>query len=157
MATELEELLGFLSSPSPPVSVFTYIIHTHIYIAQAFWLGFQYAFPLFCVSEDIRIKLYCVRLLFLHEFGNLEVVVYFINYLNSNTFQIKKAAVNIVRDYTGSEDGLRSLGKYSNVVLPSLSRLLSEEKVVVLYFFLYKFSLVNARCWLVIKYANYEY
>ncbi|CAI9756206.1 unnamed protein product [Fraxinus pennsylvanica] len=61
MATELEELLGFLSSPSPP---------------------------------------------------------------------IKKAAVDIVRDYTGSEDGLRSLGKYSNVVLPSLSGLLAEGKEV---------------------------
>ncbi|KAL0372455.1 UNVERIFIED_CONTAM: protein HGH1 [Sesamum calycinum] len=61
MATELEELLGFLSSPSPP---------------------------------------------------------------------IKKAAVSIVRDYTGSEDGLRSLGKYSNVAVPSLSRLLAEKKEV---------------------------
>ncbi|PIN24083.1 hypothetical protein CDL12_03204 [Handroanthus impetiginosus] len=61
MATELEELLGFLSSPSPP---------------------------------------------------------------------IKKAAVNIVRDYTGSEDGLKSLGKYSSVAVPSLSLLLAEKKEV---------------------------
>ncbi|KAL7110198.1 hypothetical protein ACP275_05G010000 [Erythranthe tilingii] len=61
MATELEELLGFLSSPSPP---------------------------------------------------------------------IKKAAVNILRDYTGSEDGLRSLGKYSSVAVPSLSHLLAEKKEV---------------------------
>ncbi|KAL0408686.1 UNVERIFIED_CONTAM: protein HGH1 [Sesamum radiatum] len=61
MATELEELLGFLSSPSPP---------------------------------------------------------------------IKKAAVSIVRDYTGSEDGLLSLGKYSSVAVPSLSRLLAEKKEV---------------------------
>ncbi|KAK6133672.1 hypothetical protein DH2020_032582 [Rehmannia glutinosa] len=60
MATELEELLGFLSSPSPP---------------------------------------------------------------------IKKAAVNIVRDYTGSEDGLRSLGKYINLAVPSLSRLLEKKEV----------------------------
>ncbi|XP_051144666.1 uncharacterized protein LOC127260786 isoform X2 [Andrographis paniculata] len=61
MATELEELLGFLSSPSPP---------------------------------------------------------------------IKKAAVNILRDYTGSEDGLQALGKYSTVAVPSLSRLLAEKKEV---------------------------
>lgn len=44
---------------------------------------------------------------------------------------MKKIAVDIVRDYTGSEDGLESLGKYSNVVLPSLSRLLGEKKVPV--------------------------
>ncbi|CAA0823864.1 ARM repeat superfamily protein [Striga hermonthica] len=61
MATELEELLGFLSSPSPP---------------------------------------------------------------------IKKVAVNIVRDYTGSEDGLQSLGRYFGVAVPSLSRLLAEKKDV---------------------------
>ncbi|KAL3511133.1 hypothetical protein ACH5RR_030534 [Cinchona calisaya] len=61
MATQLEELLGFLSSPSPPV---------------------------------------------------------------------KKAAVDIVRDYTGSEDGLQMLGKYCGVVLPSLFRLLAEKKEV---------------------------
>lgn len=61
MATELEELLGFLSSPSPPV---------------------------------------------------------------------KKAAVDIVRDYTGSEDGLQMLGKCCGVLLPSLSRLLAGKKEV---------------------------
>ncbi|CAK9183753.1 unnamed protein product [Ilex paraguariensis] len=61
MATELEELLGFLSSPSPPV---------------------------------------------------------------------KKAAVEIVRDLTGSEDGLQSLGSYSDVAIPSLARLLGEKKEV---------------------------
>lgn len=44
---------------------------------------------------------------------------------------MKKIAVDIVRDYTGSEDGLESLGKYSNIVLPSLSRLLGEKKVAV--------------------------
>ncbi|KAL6505604.1 hypothetical protein OROHE_022983 [Orobanche hederae] len=38
------------------------------------------------------------------------------------------AAVGIVRDYTGSEDGLRSLGRYFSVAVPSLSRLLVEEK-----------------------------
>lgn len=44
---------------------------------------------------------------------------------------MKKLAVDIVRDYTGSEDGLESLGKYANVVLPSVSRLLGEKKVAV--------------------------
>lgn len=61
MATELEELLGFLSSPSPP---------------------------------------------------------------------LRKAAVNIVRDLTGSDDGLQSLARYSNIALPSLSHLLVESKEV---------------------------
>ncbi|KAF5739245.1 ARM repeat superfamily protein isoform 1 [Tripterygium wilfordii] len=61
MATELEELLGFLSSPSPPV---------------------------------------------------------------------KKAAVDIVQGLTGSDDGLQSLSNYAKIVLPSLSRILSEKKDV---------------------------
>lgn len=42
---------------------------------------------------------------------------------------MKKAAVDIVRDLTGSEDGLHSLSNYANTVLPSLSRLLSDDKV----------------------------
>ncbi|KAL2546767.1 ARM repeat superfamily protein [Forsythia ovata] len=53
-----------------------------------------------------------------------------LDFLSSPSPPIKKAAVDIVRDYTGSEDGLRSLGKYSNVVLPSLSHLLAEGKEV---------------------------
>ncbi|KAL3336957.1 hypothetical protein AABB24_029569 [Solanum stoloniferum] len=53
-----------------------------------------------------------------------------IGFLSSPSPPVKKIAVDIVRDYTGSEDGLESLGKYSNVVLPSLSRLLGEKKVV---------------------------
>ncbi|XP_039069470.1 protein HGH1 homolog [Hibiscus syriacus] len=61
MATELEELLGFLTAPSPPV---------------------------------------------------------------------KKAAVDIVRGLTGSEDGLHSLSNYASSVLPSLSRLLADDKEV---------------------------
>ncbi|KAL6566471.1 hypothetical protein OROGR_002086 [Orobanche gracilis] len=36
----------------------------------------------------------------------------------------------IVRDYAGSEDGLLSLGRYFSVAVPSLSRLLVEEKDV---------------------------
>ncbi|XP_016474026.1 uncharacterized protein LOC107795823 isoform X2 [Nicotiana tabacum] len=53
-----------------------------------------------------------------------------IAFLSSPSPPVKKLAVDIVRDYTGSEDGLESLGKYSNVVLPSLFRLLGEKKVV---------------------------
>ncbi|XP_055810083.1 uncharacterized protein LOC129880178 [Solanum dulcamara] len=53
-----------------------------------------------------------------------------IGFLSSPSPPVKKIAVDIVRDYTGSEDGLESLGKYSNAVLPSLSRLLGEKKVV---------------------------
>lgn len=49
--------------------------------------------------------------------------------------QIKKAAVNILRDYTGSEDGLRTLGKYAGVAVPSLSLLLAENKVIISYTF----------------------
>ncbi|XP_021997251.1 protein HGH1 homolog isoform X2 [Helianthus annuus] len=43
---------------------------------------------------------------------------------------VKKAAVDIVRGLTGSEDGLQSLATYSKTVLPSLSRLLAENKEV---------------------------
>ncbi|MBA0772946.1 hypothetical protein Gotri_008257, partial [Gossypium trilobum] len=43
---------------------------------------------------------------------------------------VKKAAVDIVRDLTGSEDGLHSLSNYANTVLPLLSRLLSDDKEV---------------------------
>ncbi|KAG8383094.1 hypothetical protein BUALT_Bualt05G0148800 [Buddleja alternifolia] len=53
-----------------------------------------------------------------------------LDFLSSPSPPIKKAAVNIVRDYTGSEDGLRSIGKYSSVAFPSLSRLLAENKEV---------------------------
>lgn len=42
---------------------------------------------------------------------------------------MKKAAVDIVRDYTGSEDGIQMLGKYDSVVLSSLALLLAEKKV----------------------------
>lgn len=53
-----------------------------------------------------------------------------IGFLSSPSPTVKKAAVGIVRDYTGSEEGLQSLGKYSSIVLPSLSRLLGESKEV---------------------------
>lgn len=45
---------------------------------------------------------------------------------------MKKAAVDIVRGLTGSEDGLRSLSSYHTIALPSLARLLSEKKVLLL-------------------------
>lgn len=38
--------------------------------------------------------------------------------------------MDIVRGLTGSEDGLQSLAKYSKIVLPSLSRLLTGPKVL---------------------------
>ncbi|KAL3636259.1 hypothetical protein CASFOL_020806 [Castilleja foliolosa] len=53
-----------------------------------------------------------------------------IGFLSSPSPPIKKAAVNILRDYTGSEDGLGSLTKYDTVAVSSLSRLLHEKKEV---------------------------
>lgn len=53
-----------------------------------------------------------------------------LGFLSSPSPSLRKAAVDIVRDYTGSDDGLKSLGKYSGVVVPSLSRLLAEKKEV---------------------------
>lgn len=44
--------------------------------------------------------------------------------------QVTKAAVDIVRGLTGSDDGLKSLSIYAKTVLPSLSRLLSANKVL---------------------------
>lgn len=38
--------------------------------------------------------------------------------------------MDIVRGLTGSEDGLQSLAKYSKIVLPSLSRLLTGPQVL---------------------------
>lgn len=48
--------------------------------------------------------------------------------------QVKKAAVEIVSGLTGSEEGLQSLSKYSEILLPSLSRLLSESKVLLIIY-----------------------
>lgn len=50
-----------------------------------------------------------------------------IGFLSFPSPSVKKAAVGIVRDYTGSEDGLQSLAKYSSLVIPSLSNLLAEK------------------------------
>ncbi|XVF85937.1 hypothetical protein PTKIN_Ptkin17bG0157900 [Pterospermum kingtungense] len=53
-----------------------------------------------------------------------------IGFLSAPSPPVKKAAVDIVRGLTGSEDGLQSLSNYASAVLLSLSRLLSEEKEV---------------------------
>ncbi|KAG6752346.1 hypothetical protein POTOM_044570 [Populus tomentosa] len=52
-----------------------------------------------------------------------------VGFLSSPSPPVKKAAVEIVRDLTGSEDGLLSLSMYASTVLPSLSQLLKEKKV----------------------------
>ncbi|KAJ0256969.1 Protein HGH1 [Hirschfeldia incana] len=53
-----------------------------------------------------------------------------VEFLSSPSPPVKKAAVEIVSGLTGSEEGLQSLSKYSEILLPSLSRLLSESKEV---------------------------
>nr|TKS07076.1 hypothetical protein D5086_0000117850 [Populus alba] len=50
--------------------------------------------------------------------------------LSSPSPPVKKAAVEIVRDLTGSEDGSLSLSKHASTVLPSLSQLLKDKKDV---------------------------
>lgn len=53
-------------------------------------------------------------------------------------YKVTKAAVDIVRGLTGSDDGLKSLSIYAKTVLPSLSRFLSANKVLfVLYFLIF--------------------
>ncbi|XP_076928635.1 uncharacterized protein LOC143592648 [Bidens hawaiensis] len=53
-----------------------------------------------------------------------------IGFLSTPSPQVKKAAADIVRGLTGSEEGLQSLASYSETVLPQLSRLLAENKEV---------------------------
>ncbi|XP_010257204.1 PREDICTED: protein HGH1 homolog isoform X1 [Nelumbo nucifera] len=53
-----------------------------------------------------------------------------LGFLSCPSPQIKKTAVDIVRDLTGSDDGMLSLSRYSEILLPSLSRLLGEKKDV---------------------------
>ncbi|OIV93394.1 hypothetical protein TanjilG_13846 [Lupinus angustifolius] len=53
-----------------------------------------------------------------------------VGFLSSPSPQITKAAVDIVRGLTGSDDGLHALANYANTVLPSLSRLLTAPKEV---------------------------
>uniref|UniRef100_A0A6N2LT65 Uncharacterized protein n=1 Tax=Salix viminalis TaxID=40686 RepID=A0A6N2LT65_SALVM len=52
-----------------------------------------------------------------------------VGFLSSPSPPVKKAAVEIVRDLTGSEDGLLALSKHASTVLPSLSQLLKDKKV----------------------------
>lgn len=53
-----------------------------------------------------------------------------LDFLSSPSPPVKRAAVDIVRGLTGSEDGMQSLAKYSNILLPKLSRLLGDPKEV---------------------------
>ncbi|KAJ8445461.1 hypothetical protein Cgig2_031274 [Carnegiea gigantea] len=53
-----------------------------------------------------------------------------LDFLSSPSPPVKRAAVDIVRGLTGSEDGMQSLAKYSNVLLPKLSHLLDDPKEV---------------------------
>ncbi|KAF5183572.1 Hgh1-like protein [Thalictrum thalictroides] len=53
-----------------------------------------------------------------------------LQFLSSPSPQVKKAAVDIVRDLTGSENELKALAHYSETVLASLSRLLGEKKEI---------------------------
>lgn len=53
-----------------------------------------------------------------------------VGFLSSPSPAVTKAAVDIVRGLTGSDDGLQSLGNYSKILLPSLSRLVAGNKEV---------------------------
>ncbi|GAB4839991.1 hypothetical protein Ancab_020700 [Ancistrocladus abbreviatus] len=53
-----------------------------------------------------------------------------IDFLTSPSPPVKRAAVDIVRGLTGSDDGLQSLNRYSNVLLAKLAQLLGESKEV---------------------------
>jgi len=92
MATEMEELISFLASPSPQVNPLTLLFHF----------------------------IFLPKLLF---------TVYHVRRRYGFSFQITKAAVDIVRGLTGSVEGLQSLANYSNALLPALSRLLTLPKV----------------------------
>ncbi|XP_011622114.1 protein HGH1 homolog isoform X2 [Amborella trichopoda] len=53
-----------------------------------------------------------------------------IGFLTSPSPQVKKAAIDIVRGLTGSEDGLSTLSHHSDTLLGSLSKLLGEKKEI---------------------------
>ncbi|MCI57336.1 protein FAM203A-like, partial [Trifolium medium] len=48
-----------------------------------------------------------------------------VSFLSSPSPQITKAAVDIVRGLTGSEEGLHSLANQAKALIPALSRLLT--------------------------------
>ena len=52
-----------------------------------------------------------------------------VSFLSCPSPQITKAAVDIVRGLTGSEDGMQSLANHATTLLPALSRLLTAPKV----------------------------
>ncbi|XP_050203500.1 uncharacterized protein LOC126653610 isoform X2 [Mercurialis annua] len=51
-----------------------------------------------------------------------------VGFLSSPSLPVQKAAILIVRDLTGSQDGLQSLSNYANHLLSSLSPLLNQTK-----------------------------
>ncbi|WCJ21274.1 ARM repeat superfamily protein [Euphorbia peplus] len=53
-----------------------------------------------------------------------------VDFLSSSSLPVKKAAVDIVRDLTGSEDGLLSLSTYANNLTASLMLLVTQPKEV---------------------------
>ncbi|XP_057416541.1 uncharacterized protein LOC130711096 isoform X3 [Lotus japonicus] len=53
-----------------------------------------------------------------------------VSFLTCPSPQITKAAVDIVRGLTGSDDGLHSLANHANTLIPALSRLLTALKEV---------------------------
>ncbi|KAL6192756.1 hypothetical protein ACLB2K_033842 [Fragaria x ananassa] len=53
-----------------------------------------------------------------------------VGFLSSPSPNLTKAAVDIVHGLTGSEDGLKSLAKHADILLPPLSRLLAGKKEV---------------------------
>ncbi|KAL5061590.1 hypothetical protein RYX36_023327 [Vicia faba] len=53
-----------------------------------------------------------------------------VSFLSSPSPQITKAAVDIVRGLTGSDEGIHSLSNQANTLIPSLSRLLTAPKEV---------------------------
>ena len=77
-----------------------------------------------------------------------------VGFLSSPSPAVTKAAVDIVRGLTGSDDGLQSLGNYSKILLPSLSRLVAGNKEVAepaaeaLVNLSQNSDLALARCWL---------
>ncbi|KAG6525364.1 protein HGH1 homolog [Zingiber officinale] len=50
-----------------------------------------------------------------------------LGFLSSPSLQVKKAAVDIVRGLTGSDDGLASLSAHADLALPPLVRILCED------------------------------
>lgn len=93
MATELEELIGFLSSPSPQVLSLSPPPR-------------QLPFP--AVSTNLSFLTLTATFLFL---------------------QLRKAAIEIVRGLTGSNEGIETLASYSSLALPPLSRLLLDSSL----------------------------